>query len=311
MGKSASTPPAPDYIGAANAQGAANQQAAQQTGYINNPNIYNPYGSQTVSWGAPNTPGGGGAGGGPAAPVGAPAQQPGAQPGVGGYSDADGIWQPGAPAGGGSATPTGQPVSSGGTQQSNMLQPTITQTLNPQSQAILDAQLGNQLGLQNTATQALGTVQNVMGSPFQYQGPGMQTSLYGNQGGGQGGQPGGGGGNGNMQYINPNMGVQPYGAWDGNPAGVGGSGGGGQPSGGQQQQEGGGFNAQQQQNIPNAPNLGQYGQAQGNNAYSGQINSGPQGNLYGSAMGMAGNSFGQAGGGPSAGQYGLANQNLN
>lgn len=47
---SSKAPPAPDYVGAANAQGAANLEAAQATGRINNPNVINPYGSQTVTW---------------------------------------------------------------------------------------------------------------------------------------------------------------------------------------------------------------------------------------------------------------------
>lgn len=45
-----SPPPPPDYVGAAQAQGAANVGAARTQGRINNPNVYNPYGSQTVTW---------------------------------------------------------------------------------------------------------------------------------------------------------------------------------------------------------------------------------------------------------------------
>jgi hypothetical protein len=47
---SSKAPPAPDYVGAANAQGQANLEAAQATGRINNPNVNNPFGSQTVTW---------------------------------------------------------------------------------------------------------------------------------------------------------------------------------------------------------------------------------------------------------------------
>ncbi|MGZ5029071.1 MAG: hypothetical protein ACXWAT_00600 [Methylobacter sp.] len=47
---SSDPPPAPDYVGAANAQGAANLEAAVASGHINNPTVYNPYGSQTVTW---------------------------------------------------------------------------------------------------------------------------------------------------------------------------------------------------------------------------------------------------------------------
>lgn len=47
---SSKAPPAPDYVGAAQAQGAANVDAARATGKMNNPNVINPYGTQTVSW---------------------------------------------------------------------------------------------------------------------------------------------------------------------------------------------------------------------------------------------------------------------
>ena len=51
-----SPPPAPDYTGAAAAQGAANVETAKQQGLINNPNINNPYGSQQVTWDASGQP---------------------------------------------------------------------------------------------------------------------------------------------------------------------------------------------------------------------------------------------------------------
>ena len=51
MGKSASAPPAPDYRGAAVAQGAANQESARTSGRMSNPNVYNPLGSRTVQFG--------------------------------------------------------------------------------------------------------------------------------------------------------------------------------------------------------------------------------------------------------------------
>lgn len=49
-GGKGSAPPAPDYVGAANAQGAANKDAAIATAQLSNPNITNPYGSQTVTY---------------------------------------------------------------------------------------------------------------------------------------------------------------------------------------------------------------------------------------------------------------------
>ena len=45
-----SPPPAPDYTGAAKAQGTANVDAAVAQGHINNPNVVSPYGTQTTTW---------------------------------------------------------------------------------------------------------------------------------------------------------------------------------------------------------------------------------------------------------------------
>ena len=52
MGKKTPKPPAPiDYTAAATAQGQANLASALQTSYLSNPNIVNPYGSSTTTWG--------------------------------------------------------------------------------------------------------------------------------------------------------------------------------------------------------------------------------------------------------------------
>lgn len=48
-------PKAPDYAGAAVAQGQANLDAARATAKLNNPNIINPYGTQTVTYGGTPT----------------------------------------------------------------------------------------------------------------------------------------------------------------------------------------------------------------------------------------------------------------
>ncbi len=119
---SPSTPAAPDYTGAAQAQGAANLTSAQQGAVLSNPNIYSPYGNQNVSY---------------------------------------------SPLGG------NNPATSG------FLSPTITQTLNPQSQQIFNAQQATKLGLAGLGQQGLNTAQSVMGTPFNYSGPGIQTSLSG------------------------------------------------------------------------------------------------------------------------------------
>lgn len=108
-------PPAPDYVGAAKEQGQANLQAGQQTASLSNPNITNPYGTQTVSY-----------------------------------------------------TPTGP---------NGDYQPNIMQSLNPQAQQTLDAQQRVQTGLANLGEQGLGNAHNILANPFQYSGPGVQTSL--------------------------------------------------------------------------------------------------------------------------------------
>jgi hypothetical protein len=51
MGKKApAAPPAPDYKGAAVAQGAANLESARATARLSNPNTYTPYGTQIVTY---------------------------------------------------------------------------------------------------------------------------------------------------------------------------------------------------------------------------------------------------------------------
>ena len=50
VGKPPAAPAAPDYTGAAVAQGAANVEAARATAMLSNPNVYSPYGTQTVTY---------------------------------------------------------------------------------------------------------------------------------------------------------------------------------------------------------------------------------------------------------------------
>jgi hypothetical protein len=50
FGKPPAAPAAPDYTGAAVAQGAANLEAARATAMLSNPNVYSPYGTQTVTY---------------------------------------------------------------------------------------------------------------------------------------------------------------------------------------------------------------------------------------------------------------------
>lgn len=110
MGKDSPSPPAaPDYAGAAQAQGAANVDTAIAQGFMNNPNVNSPYGNQTVTFGANN-------------------------------------------------------------------QPTVTQTLTPQSQQTLTAQQQTQTQLANLANQGAQMASGVLGTPFSFSGPTVQTS---------------------------------------------------------------------------------------------------------------------------------------
>ncbi len=117
IGGKSDAPPAPDYLGAAQAQGAANLQSGQQTASLSNPNIFGPYGNQTVSY-APTGPDG-------------------------------------------------------------MQQPTIQQSLSPAQQQLLDSQNALKTGLANLGQSSLGTVQGVMGTPFDGSKYGLQTSAPG------------------------------------------------------------------------------------------------------------------------------------
>ncbi len=106
-------PSAPDYQGAAVAQGAANLEAARASAKLSNPNIIGPYGKQTVSYGT-------------------------------------------------------------GDQQDI---PTVTQELNPNSQATLESQQKTQKALADLGYQATGTAQDVLGTAFSPTTGPLQTSL--------------------------------------------------------------------------------------------------------------------------------------
>lgn len=117
MGKeSAPSPPKPpDYAAAATAQGVANKDAAVAGASLSNPNIYSPYGNQTVTY---------------------------ANTGPDGNA-----------------------------------QPTVTQSLTPDAQATLDEQQRVERALAGLGEQGIGTAQNVLGKPFEYNGPDVQTKL--------------------------------------------------------------------------------------------------------------------------------------
>lgn len=107
--KQPQAPPAPDYTGAAKEQGVANLEAARTSAHLSNPNIYSPYGNQTVT-----------------------------------YNGDD---------------------------------PTVTQTLTPEAQAALSSQQRVQGALGGLAEQGIGQAQTILGTPFKYNGPDIQTNL--------------------------------------------------------------------------------------------------------------------------------------
>ena len=53
MGKSASAPPTPDYIGAAKEQGKSNLESAKLSNIMSNPNMITPFGNRTVTYSNP------------------------------------------------------------------------------------------------------------------------------------------------------------------------------------------------------------------------------------------------------------------
>lgn len=53
MGKSVATPPTPDYTAAAKEQGRQNLISGQQSAVLSNPNMYTPFGNQTVTYSKP------------------------------------------------------------------------------------------------------------------------------------------------------------------------------------------------------------------------------------------------------------------
>ena len=175
MGKdSPSPPPAPDYTGAAVAQGTANEAAARLSGRLSNPNIYGPYGSQTVTFGSPSFDQANydkAMSAYQASPRGAVPMQNQFYTEEGfdtaGYQNAMNKWAAG----------TNAPTREQYTTNVNADQPTVTQTLNPQAQKTLDAQQRVQTNLANLGEQGIGTAQRILGTPFSFGGPGIQTSL--------------------------------------------------------------------------------------------------------------------------------------
>ena len=165
MGKSAAAPPAPDYVGAAKQQGQDNLAAAKQSNLMSNPNMYTPFGNQTVSYSAPTF------------------DQASYDTALAKYNagnvDRNRFMRQGSPEGDTTtgatyfdqagydaanaargAAPTREAYTTGGGV------PTITQTLTPQAQQTLDAQMRVQTALANLGQTGATNAQNVLNTPF-------------------------------------------------------------------------------------------------------------------------------------------------
>ena len=160
MGKSASAPPAPDYIGAAKQQGQDNLAAAKQSNIMSNPNMYTPFGNQTVSYSAPTLDQSGynaalakyNAGGG------VNKEDYYSSNGEGGQSFNQSAYDS-ALAKRGAAPDQSAFMTGGG-------QPTVTQTLTPQAQQTLDSQQRVQTALANLGETGIANARATLSQPF-------------------------------------------------------------------------------------------------------------------------------------------------
>ena len=165
MGKSASAPPAPDYVGAAKQQGQDNLTAAKQSNLMSNPNMYTPFGNQTVSYSSPTF------------------DQSGYDTALAKYNagnvDRNQYMRAGDP--NGDTTTGASYFDQAGYDAANAKRgaaptregymtaggiPTVTQTLTPQAQQTLDAQMRVQTALANLGQTGATNAQNVLNTPF-------------------------------------------------------------------------------------------------------------------------------------------------
>jgi len=165
MGKSASTPPTPDYVGAAKQQGIDNLAAAKQSNLMSNPNMFTPFGNQTVSYSAPTF------------------DQSSYETALAKYNagnlDRNSFMRQGNPEGDTTtgatyfdqagydaaqakrgAAPTREGFMTGGGQ------PTVTQTLTPQAQQTLDSQQRVQTALANLGEVGIANAYDTLSRPF-------------------------------------------------------------------------------------------------------------------------------------------------
>ena len=154
MGKP-SAPPAPDYAAAARQQGTENIATARVQARLNTPNTYTPYGSQTVSFGSPTV------------------NQAGYDQAMQDFNNRQEEYDSSGNVIAGTA-PTIEQFTTAGDSDT----PTIRQTLNPESQAALEAQqrIGRRLS-QTAENYAVPTLEGALKTPFDSSGYDIQTSL--------------------------------------------------------------------------------------------------------------------------------------
>ena len=261
MGKSVSAPPTPNYSQIAQQQGAANVDAARATAKLSNPNIIGPLGSQRVTYGTVDQAG---------------------------YDKAMADWKA---AGGenqqpqydefGNVTSTGPAMPTLAQFTSDADTPTVTQTLNPMGQQTLEEQQKVSLALAQLGQKGVSTAQDVLGTPFKYQGPDIRTDL------GDTGKIAQGPDLGAYGMAGANVGAQ------------------GVNTGPREGQYG---------YAQSGPQAGQYGYAQGNIGPQQRATGGPQAGLFGLQQGgVQGpqlqsqlDTSGEVSRGPQMGQYGYA-----
>ena len=160
MGKSSAAPPAPDYIGAAKQQGKDNLESARQSNIMSNPNMFTPFGNQTVSYSSPTFDQGSydaalakyNAGAVDRNRYYRPDEQTGQTYFDQASFDADNAKR--------CAAPTREGFMTGGGQ------PTVTQTLTPQAQQTLDSQMRVQTALANLGERGISNAYATLSQPF-------------------------------------------------------------------------------------------------------------------------------------------------
>ena len=160
MGKSAAAPPTPDYVGAAKQQGKDNLESAKQSNLMSNPNMYTPFGNQTVTYSAPTFDQSGfdtalakyNAGNVDRNRYYRPDEQTGQTYFDQASFDADNARR--------GAAPTREGFTTGGGI------PTVTQTLTPQAQQTLDSQMRVQTALANLGQTGISNANTALSAPF-------------------------------------------------------------------------------------------------------------------------------------------------